>query len=129
MMSLICNRSPGSQTGLIEKILLIFLSFYGMVVLLVTYYQLFIKGGPPVMYVVKDGIKIHFKYSESIKVTGNGGTIVLIHGMGMDMSSWDDLTPFLVYHYNVLRFDLRGHKAGGRTRVACPVGDGHLPAK
>ncbi|MET3288065.1 UNVERIFIED_CONTAM: pimeloyl-ACP methyl ester carboxylesterase/DNA-binding SARP family transcriptional activator [Brevibacillus sp. OAP136] len=65
------------------------------------------------MYLVRNGIKIHYKYRESIKVMGNGGTIVLIHGMGMDMSCWEDLTPFLVYHYNVLQFDLRGHGGSG----------------
>lgn len=49
---------------------------------------------------------------------GGGAALVLIHGLGMDLSVWDDLVPLLPSGLKVLRFDLRGH--GGSD---CPPGD------
>ncbi len=40
--------------------------------------------------------------------TGNGPTLVLLHGLGMDMSVWDGLIHRFPDH-QIIRFDLRGH--------------------
>ncbi len=42
------------------------------------------------------------------QVTGSGPAVVLIHGLGTDMSSFDELTSRLPDH-RVIRYDLRGH--------------------
>lgn len=34
--------------------------------------------------------------------------LVLIHGLGLDLSVWNSLLPYL-FHYRILRLDLRGH--------------------
>ncbi|KKO54833.1 alpha/beta hydrolase [Paenibacillus sp. DMB20] len=45
--------------------------------------------------------------------------VVLIHGNGLDSSSWDLIIPYLSGTYNVLRYDLRGHgRSGGETRLS-----------
>ncbi|MGY0691360.1 alpha/beta fold hydrolase [Virgibacillus sp. FSP13] len=47
-------------------------------------------------------------------------TIVFIHAVGLDMHSWDFIVPQLREHYNILRYDLRGHgqsTAGNRERT------------
>lgn len=42
-------------------------------------------------------------------VEGVGPPVVLIHGVGADLSSWDQVVPFLARSRTVLRLDLRGH--------------------
>ncbi len=45
---------------------------------------------------------------------GAGHPVVLIHGVGADLHSWDTVAPALVEHYRVIRADLRGHGKSGR---------------
>ena len=40
---------------------------------------------------------------------GSGRPVVLIHGVGADLMSWDTVVPDLVGQYRVIRADLRGH--------------------
>lgn len=36
-------------------------------------------------------------------------TILLVHGLGLDLTIWDESVPFFSTEYNVLRYDIRGH--------------------
>jgi len=56
-----------------------------------------------VPYVERAGARIHYR------VTGppTGEPIVLVMGLGMDMSGWDDMLPYLD-EFRVLRIDNRG---------------------
>lgn len=40
---------------------------------------------------------------------GTGDDLVLIHGVGSNLQSWDDIAEKLALRYRVLRYDLRGH--------------------
>ncbi|MHB8512403.1 MAG: alpha/beta fold hydrolase [Actinomycetota bacterium] len=51
--------------------------------------------------VVNDGTRIHYE------VSGSGEPVVLIMGLGWDMSGWDSMLPYLS-DYRVLRIDNRG---------------------
>ena len=43
--------------------------------------------------------------------SGHGTPLVLLHGVGLDHTLWDDLTPLLQAEFDVLRYDLLGHGA------------------
>ncbi|MEN4920548.1 alpha/beta fold hydrolase [Achromobacter spanius] len=43
--------------------------------------------------------------------SGRGEPLVLLHGVGLDHTLWDDLTPLLEPDFDVLRYDLLGHGA------------------
>jgi 3-oxoadipate enol-lactonase len=57
------------------------------------------------------------------QVEGSGRPVVLIHGVGADSSSWDDIVPQLATGFRVLRLDLRGHGRSGRIEGACTLDD------
>lgn len=42
------------------------------------------------------------------QVSGSGPKLALIHGIGANLNTWDDLVPYLESHFTVLRFDLPG---------------------
>lgn len=42
---------------------------------------------------------------------GRGMPLVLLHGVGLDHTLWDDLAPLLETEFDVLRYDLLGHGA------------------
>ncbi|WMD20013.1 alpha/beta fold hydrolase [Achromobacter seleniivolatilans] len=44
--------------------------------------------------------------------SGRGQPLVLLHGVGLDHTLWDDLAPLLEADFDVLRYDLLGHGAG-----------------
>ena len=54
----------------------------------------------------------------SYVIEGEGPTVVLIHGVGARLENWDGVCERLVRHFQVLRYDLRGH--GRSTRVPGP---------
>jgi 3-oxoadipate enol-lactonase len=54
---------------------------------------------------------------------GTGRPVMLIHGVGADSSSWDEIAPNLAQHFRVLRLDLRGHGRSGRIEGACTLDD------
>jgi len=63
------------------------------------------------MYVQVDSRNIHIQ--EALPASGQSEhTIVLIHGMGQDLWSWDPIIPFLA-DYHIIRYDLPGHGASG----------------
>jgi pimeloyl-ACP methyl ester carboxylesterase len=49
--------------------------------------------------------------------TGQGDPLVLVHGGFVDCRMWDPQVDYLSNHYQVIRYDLRGHgKTGGTTK-------------
>jgi 3-oxoadipate enol-lactonase len=44
----------------------------------------------------------------NVKVEGEGIPIILIHGVGADLTLWDDVVPILSKSYKIIRYDLRG---------------------
>jgi len=54
---------------------------------------------------------------------GTGLPVMLIHGVGADSSSWDEIAPILAQRFRVLRLDLRGHGRSGRIEGACTLDD------
>jgi 3-oxoadipate enol-lactonase len=56
------------------------------------------KGGPKIRYVVE----------------GQGQPLTLVHGVGANLQSWDDVAARLTSHFKVVRMDLRGHGKSGR---------------
>ncbi|CAB5511316.1 alpha/beta fold hydrolase [Achromobacter anxifer] len=41
--------------------------------------------------------------------SGRGQPLVLLHGVGLDHTLWDDLAPLLEADFDVLRYDMLGH--------------------
>jgi 3-oxoadipate enol-lactonase len=56
-------------------------------------------------------------------VEGNGPAVMLIHGVGADASSWDEIVPLLTGNFQVLRFDLRGHGGSGHVDASLTLDD------
>ena len=54
---------------------------------------------------------------------GAGPPLVLIHGVGADLGSWDAIAPRLAGIRRVLRPDLRGHGRSGRIAGPCALND------
>jgi pimeloyl-ACP methyl ester carboxylesterase len=52
-------------------------------------------------------IDIHYKLYNSPK--DNTDYLILIHGLGLDLTMWERLIPCLQEHFNILSFDIRGH--------------------
>ncbi len=48
--------------------------------------------------------------------SGRGEPLVLLHGVGLDHTLWDDLAPLLEPDFDVLRYDLLGHGAAPALR-------------
>ncbi len=56
-------------------------------------------------------------------VEGHGPSVMLIHGVGANLSSWDGIVPALAEHFTVVRLDLRGHGRSGHIRGRCTLDD------
>jgi 3-oxoadipate enol-lactonase len=57
------------------------------------------------------------------RVQGRGTPVLLIHGVGASLESWDAIAPVLAEEYRVIRFDLRGHGQSGHIDGPCALGD------
>lgn len=55
--------------------------------------------------------------------TGRGEPLVLLHGVGLDHTLWDDLAPLLEPDFDVLRYDLLGHGAAPALRGPADIQD------
>lgn len=55
--------------------------------------------------------------------TGCGEPLVLLHGVGLDHTLWDDLAPLLEPDFDVLRYDLLGHGAAPALRGPADIQD------
>lgn len=51
----------------------------------------------------------HNGYEINYEVTGSGPPVVLIHGVGSSLGSWDDIVERLRVDYRILRYDTLGH--------------------
>lgn len=60
-------------------------------------------------YIHRDGMIIYYEYFKSYPVEGSRQTLLLIHGAGMNLRTWDLIIPYLQQHYHILCYDLRGH--------------------
>jgi (E)-2-((N-methylformamido)methylene)succinate hydrolase len=56
-------------------------------------------------------------------VEGHGPPVMLIHGVGANLSSWDGIVPALAEHFTVVRLDLRGHGRSGHIGGKCTLDD------
>src|SRR5438270_7408191 len=56
-----------------------------------------------VMPPVRKGVSLH------VEETGQGLPLVLTHGLGDRLETWDAIVGELASHHRVLRWDLRGH--------------------
>ena len=70
----------------------------------------------PLSVTAKDGTAIRYV------VEGAGPPIMLIHGVGSNLESWEAIAALLVPHYRVIRLDLRGHGRSGRI-TTCTLQD------
>jgi 3-oxoadipate enol-lactonase len=57
------------------------------------------------------------------RTEGQGSAVMLIHGVGADLSSWDAIAPALADDFTVLRLDLRGHGKSGHIEGDCSLAD------
>ncbi len=55
--------------------------------------------------------------------SGRGEPLVLLHGVGLDHTLWDDLAPLLEPDFDVLRYDLLGHGAAPALRGKADIQD------
>ncbi len=56
------------------------------------------------------------------EIAGEGPTVVLIHGFGLDLRQWDNQFDVLTNHFQVVRYDLRGF---GKSRPPTGVPYNH----
>ncbi|MFO0997252.1 MAG: alpha/beta hydrolase [Alphaproteobacteria bacterium] len=63
------------------------------------------------MFFDHDGVKIHYRWD------GKGEPVLLIHGVGNALDSWDTVVEDLAPHFRVLRLDLRGHGESAKVPV------------
>ncbi|WP_028551088.1 alpha/beta fold hydrolase [Paenibacillus sp. UNC451MF] len=59
-------------------------------------------------FLINNNVRIQYEYY-SKEQNHTKETIVLIHGMGLNMKTWDYFIPHLNSKYNVLCFNIRGH--------------------
>lgn len=52
-------------------------------------------------------IMLHYEYVECAKPSAE--TVLFVHGVGLDLSIWDDVIPLFHKDFNVLRCDMPGH--------------------
>jgi 3-oxoadipate enol-lactonase len=64
----------------------------------------------------KGGARIHYV------VEGQGQPLTLVHGVGANLQSWDEVAARLAPHFKVVRMDLRGHGKSGRI-ADCTLDD------
>lgn len=63
------------------------------------------------MFFDHDGVKIHYRWD------GKGEPVLLIHGVGNALDSWDTVVADLAPHFRILRLDLRGHGDSAKVPV------------
>jgi 3-oxoadipate enol-lactonase len=65
------------------------------------------RGGPAIRYVID----------------GEGPWVTLVHGVGANLGSWDDVVERLAPTFTCLRLDLRGHGGSDRIPDTCTLDD------
>ncbi|GAA1479956.1 alpha/beta hydrolase [Gordonia sinesedis] len=56
-------------------------------------------------------------YRRAYRIAGTGPALLLIHGIGDNSSTWDDVIPMLAQHYTVIAPDLLGHGRSDKPRA------------
>ncbi|GAA3697250.1 alpha/beta hydrolase [Gordonia hankookensis] len=56
-------------------------------------------------------------YRRAYRIAGSGPALLLIHGIGDNSSTWDDVIPTLAQHYTVIAPDLLGHGKSEKPRA------------
>jgi 3-oxoadipate enol-lactonase len=70
------------------------------------------RGAPRLFYQV-----------EGTPIEGANPAVMLIHGVGADGSSWDEIIPALAQRFTAIRLDLRGHGRSGNVNGALALDD------
>jgi pimeloyl-ACP methyl ester carboxylesterase len=56
-------------------------------------------------------------------IEGQGPFVTLVHGVGANLESWNEVAKRLVQVFTVIRLDLRGHGRSGRIEGECTLAD------
>jgi pimeloyl-ACP methyl ester carboxylesterase len=56
------------------------------------------------MFIERDGVRLHY-----VQEGSGPHTVVLLHGVGSNLASWDGVVPALRDEFTIVRPDLRGH--------------------
>ncbi len=56
-------------------------------------------------------------------VEGEGKPVTLVHGVGANLESWNDVASRLAAKFSVIRMDLRGHGKSAPIREPCTLDD------
>ncbi|WP_164931481.1 alpha/beta hydrolase [Longirhabdus pacifica] len=67
-------------------------------------------------YLKKGKDIIHYEYLQS--TLEGAETIILSHGVSLNMKEWDDIIPYLTSKYTIIRYDIRGH---GKSTSCYPL--------
>lgn len=68
-------------------------------------------------HTLESGLQLHYEYKKAKQAHENTRTLVLIHGMGFDLTSWDRIVPYMEDEFHLLRYDFRGHGQSGTDRI------------
>jgi pimeloyl-ACP methyl ester carboxylesterase len=76
---------------------------------------------PALRPVVDTDVRIEYHiihgYRRAYRIAGSGPALLLIHGIGDNSSTWDEVIPTLAQHYTVIAPDLLGHGLSDKPRA------------
>lgn len=84
------------------------------------------KASRPPLHAVPDtageiAVRIDYRevhgYRRAYRIAGSGPAVVLIHGIGDNSSTWDEIIPLLAPHHTVIAPDLLGHGLSDKPRA------------
>lgn len=80
------------------------------------------RPSAPALHSVSDTrMRIEYRtvhgYRRAFRIAGSGPALLLIHGIGDNSSTWDDVIPTLAQHYTVIAPDLLGHGLSDKPRA------------
>ena len=61
--------------------------------------------------------KVIHGYRRAYRIAGSGPALLLIHGIGDNSSTWNEVIPMLAQHYTVIAPDLLGHGRSDKPRA------------
>ncbi|GAB93424.1 putative hydrolase [Gordonia rhizosphera NBRC 16068] len=77
--------------------------------------------GPALRPVTDTEVRVEYHtihgYRRAYRIAGSGPALLLIHGIGDNSSTWDDVIPILAQHYTVIAPDLLGHGRSEKPRA------------
>lgn len=78
-------------------------------------------GAPNLRSVSDTEVRIEYHmihgYRRAYRIAGSGPALLLIHGIGDNSSTWNDVIPVLAQHYTVIAPDLLGHGRSDKPRA------------